>query len=232
VYFWIPSIRRIIVTMASYVVAMALRDVPEADAVAVYGVAGIVVFSALVVDEYYASVRPAKRIEELAPIALDGVAEPLLAQLKANAVMARINLMIPRRTWRWLGLVRYFKMRWSKGMTNQPDVNLSFRLNQGITGACFQTGKPMYADRDQILNSSFALPDKLRRHAPDLQAIFSYPVYEPARKGKPQSGKLLGVLNLDSTSINAYTILMVTPVFDEVHANMQNIAMLAARFYE
>jgi hypothetical protein len=209
-----------------------LRDVPDTDAKAVYGTAGVCVLIVLLFDEYYSSVRPTKRIQELAPIALDGVAEPLLAQLKANAVAARINLMMPRRTWRWLGLVRYFKMCWSQGMANQPDVNLTFRLNKGITGACFQTRKPMYADRNQILSSSFALPEKLQRHAPDLQAIFSYPVYEPARKGKTQSGKLLGVLNLDSTSINAYTILMMTPVFDQVHANMQNIAMLAARFYE
>jgi hypothetical protein len=229
---WIPSIRRIILGIASYAVAMILRDVPDTDAVLVYGVAGTLVLFVLLIDEYYSSVRPAKRIFELAPIALDGVSEPLLAQLKANAVAARINLMMPSRTLRWLGLVRYFKMRWSQGMANQPDVNLSFRLNQGITGACFQNRQPIYADRDQILNGPFALPEKLRRHAPDLQAIFSYPVYEPARKGRPQSGKLLGVLNLDSTSSNAYNILMVTPVFDQVHANMQNIAMLAARFYE
>ena len=229
---WIPSVRRIILGIASYAVAVILRGVPDTYAIAVYAIAGAVVLALLIGDEYSSSVRPAKRIEELAPIALDGVAEPLLTQLKDNQVVARINLMTPTRTWKWLGMVRYFKMRWSKGMSNQPDVNISFRLNQGITGACFQNKKPQYADHDQILSSPFALPDNIRRHAPDLQVIFSYPVYEPARKGKPQSGKLLGVLNLDSNSVNAYNILMMTPVFDEVHAAIQNIAMLAARFYE
>ena len=125
-----------------------------------------------------------------------------------------------------MGLVRYFKMRWSKGMANQPDVNISFRLHQGITGACFKSRRPIYADRAQILSPQFALPQKIRKHAPDLEAIFSYPVYEPARKGRLQSGRLLGVLNLDSTSARAYNILTVSPVFDEVHTAMQNIAMV------
>ena len=82
--FWIPSIRRILLGVATYVVAVILRDVPDADAKMVYGIAGAVVLIILATDEYFSSVRPAKRIEELAPIALDGLAEPLLTQLENN----------------------------------------------------------------------------------------------------------------------------------------------------
>jgi hypothetical protein len=49
---WIPSIRRIILGIASYAVAMILRDVPDTDAVLVYGVAATLVLFVLLIDEY------------------------------------------------------------------------------------------------------------------------------------------------------------------------------------
>jgi hypothetical protein len=192
----------------------------------------MVVAGLLLIEEIYINIRPEKRINELAPLALDGVAEPLLAQLEEAGAVGRINLMMPRRTWRWLGLRRYFKMRWSKGMDNQPDVNLSFRLKHGITGECFRTRQPVYSGPDDIRRPEFALPKHLAQQAPDLQVIFSYPVYEPARRGNPQSGKVIGVLNLDSRTPNAYDIFMEEAVFDAVHQTMQTITTIAARFYE
>jgi hypothetical protein len=229
---WIPSIRRIIVGVASYAMAAFLRLVPDKDAVLVYAAAGIVVFFLLVLDEYSSSVRPAKRIAEITPITLDGLAEPLLSQLKANGVVPRLNLMMPKRTWRWCGIFRYFKIVWSCGMENQPDVNLSFRVKHGIAGECFRTRKPIYSSPDDIRRPAFALPMRIARHAPDLAVIFAYPVYEPARKGRRQSGKVIGVLNLDSTSGNAYNVLMAREVFDAVHRIMQTIATIAGRLYE
>jgi hypothetical protein len=229
---WFPSIRRIVLLIASYVVAVVLRDVPDRDAIGVYVVAGIVVLFISATDEYYTTVRPTKRIAELAPIALDGLAEPLLAQLKKANIVVRINLMMPKRVARWCWMRRDFKMIWSKGMENQPDVNISFPIKCGITGACLRTKKPIYASPDDLGKPNFALPKRVASNAPDLQVIFSYPVYESARKGHPQSGNIIGVLNLDSTAPDAYNLLMTDEVFDQVDQTMQNVATLAARFYE
>lgn len=229
---WVSAVRRITAGVASYAVGIALLEVPEPEKPLVYIIGGTVIASLLFVEEVYVNIRPEKRINDLAAIALDGVAEPLLAQLREVGAVARINLMMPRRTWRWLGLYRYFKMRWSKGMDNQPDVNLSFRVKHGITGECFRTKQPVYSGPDDIRRPEFALPKQIAQHAPDLQVIFSYPVYETARKGRPQSGKVIGVLNLDSRTANAYNIFMAGTVFDEVHRIMQDITRIAARFYE
>lgn len=226
----IQSIRRVFLGVASYAVAIAVREVADQKAVLVYVVFGVVVLCALIADEYYSTVRPTKRIAELAPLALDSVAAPLLKQLQGDGIQARLNLMMPRRTWRWCGLYRYFKIAWSLGMENQPDVNLSFRLKHGITGQCFRTKKPVYSGPNDICRPEFALPQRIARHAPALQVIFSYPVYEPARKDHRQSGRVIGVLNLDSTTHNAYNILM--EAIDGVHVAMQDIARVAARFYE
>lgn len=229
---WLSSTRKIILGVGSYAVAVVLRDVPAKYAISVNVTAGVVVFLVLVTDEYYTNVRPAKRIEELAPITLDGLAEPLLEQLEAGGIIARLNLMIPGRSWKWLGLLRYFKIRWSKGMRNQPDVNLSFRLRYGVTGACFRSGKPVYANPTEIRSSQYALPKSVRRHAPDLQAIFAYPVYEPPARGGTQSGKLLGVLNLDSATVGAYNTLMAANVRSQVDQAIERLADFAGRFYQ
>jgi hypothetical protein len=228
---WVSAIRRIAAGVASYAVGIALLMVSGPRKPLVYAIGGTVVAGLLFVEEIYINIRPERRINELAPIALDGVAEPLLAQLKTIGAVARINLMMPTRTWRWMRLRRYFKMRWSRGMDNQPDVNLSFRLKYGITGECFRTRQPVYAGPDEIRKPEFALPRHLTGRTPDLQVIFSYPVYEVARKGHPQSGKVIGVLNLDSITPNGYNILTESAVFDATHQTMQNIATIAARFY-
>jgi hypothetical protein len=229
---WIPSIRRILISVGAYAVAIVIHDVPTDDVTFVYVVAGLMVLGLVVADEYCTNVRPAKRVEELAPMALDGLAEPFLSQLKTDGITARINLMIVRRTWRGLWLCRYFKMAWSKGMENQPDVNISFRVRYGVTGACFRTRQPVYAAAALLKTPEFALPEGISQQIPDLQAVLSYPVYEPARKGRPQSGKLIGVLNLDSITKDAYNLIMAVGVFDQMNATMQNIAGIAARFYD
>ena len=99
----------------------------------------------------------------------------------------------------------------------RPDVNISFRLKYGVTGACFRTRQPAYADATLLRSGELALPSRVAQQTPDLQAILSYPVYEPAPKGRPQSGKLVGVLNLDSVTKGAYNLL-VGDVFDQLNA--------------
>ena len=156
---WIPSIRRIVITVASYVVAVILLDVPEDDKVLVYVGAGVVVLTISLLDEYFTAVRPSKKIDELAPIALDGLIDLLITQLRNNGVSARVNLMMIERTWRWFGLRRYFRMRWHKGMENQPDVNLCFPVGYGVSGQCVRDKRPVYAGNEAV--RKYSLPKKI-----------------------------------------------------------------------
>jgi hypothetical protein len=218
-----------VIGVASYVVAVVLRDVPDDEETLVYITAGFVVFVIILADEYWTAVRPAKRVQELAPITLDGLVDPLISQLKANGVTARVNLMMMERTWRWLGFRRYFRMKWHKGMENQPDVNLFFPVSYGVSGQCVRDKQPIYAGSEAV--GKFSLPgkaDKLTRH---LEAILSFPVFEPAGKNGMQSGKVLGVLNLDSSTPNAYDLLTGQAVLDQINQVMQTTASIAGRFF-
>jgi hypothetical protein len=79
--------------------------------------------------EYFANIRPAKHWEDAYPVILAQLAAPLLEFLKSNCqVVPRLNILVPRRTYRWLWIRRYFVIWWSAGMENQPDVNIVFSI--------------------------------------------------------------------------------------------------------
>ena len=64
----------------------------------------------------------------------------------------------------------------------------------------------------------------------ELQAIISYPIYEPPRRGR-QSGRLIGVLTLDSKTPNAYTLLTSDPNGPLIAERMERIAIVASQIY-
>ncbi len=226
---WIPSIRRLAISVASFIVAIVVKDVSEKKQTSVYIAAGIAVALIVLLDEYWTAVRPAKRIEELAPITLDGLVDRLIEELRVTTgVTARVNLMMIERTWRWLGLRKYFRMRWHKGMDNQPDVNLCFPVRFGVSGECVRDKQPVYAGNEEV--GKFTLPERKNKLTKQLTAILSFPVYEQARTGI-QSGRIVGVLNLDSASPGAYNLLVRQDVLDQINKVMQTTAAIAGRFF-
>jgi hypothetical protein len=76
----------------------------------------------------------------------------------------------------------------------------------------------------------YPLSERIKSATRDLQVVMSFPVYEPATKGL-QSGRILGVLNLDSKSPNAYDLLTNPANIDQVKQAMQTTAEIAARFF-
>jgi hypothetical protein len=114
-------------------------------------------------------------------------------------------------------------------MENQPDVNLVFSLGQGVTGKCFEEKRPIYATPEAI-KDGFRFPPRLRPLTSDLQAIISYPIYEPFQKGR-QSGRLVGVVNLDSKTKDAYVILTEDGTRSVVDQKMKELAALIGQVY-
>jgi len=80
-------------------------------------------------------------------------------------------------------------------MENQPDVNITFPVSDGVAGECFRTKRPVLATRQQLDTQRF--PRTWRAALQDIDEVCSYPVYEPAKADRPQRGRLLAVLNLD-----------------------------------
>jgi len=230
------SIRRVFLAALSYVVgasvqfAQASND-PKGKTVEIYLVAGLAVVALMAWEEFFSNIRPARRLEEITPLALDGFAKPLLELLDENRVRARLNFLVPVRMARFLLLRRHFKIRWGNRMEDQPDVNIHFPIASGITGECYRTGQPIHAGPDELKDRRFALPGRAGRRATGLEVVFSYPIYEPPRKGGLQSGRLLGVLNLDSRTPHAYGVFMSERVFEVLDDRLRDIATLVGRFY-
>src|ERR1700735_1338005 len=188
---WMPSIRRTLLGVAPYIVAIIIHTASPNETVSVYIVAGVIALGLILLDEYLTAVRPAKQLQDLAPIALDGLVDSLISQLGNSGVIVRANLMIVTRTWRWCRLRRYFRTKWHRGMQNQPDVNLIFHISKGISGQCLQSKRPIYAGPQAL--SEHPLPARTGVFTQHLQAVLSFPVFEPPRRDGMQSGKVLGV---------------------------------------
>ena len=114
-------------------------------------------------------------------------------------------------------------------MENQPDVNLIFPISGGVSGQCMRNRQPVYADPKAL--AEYPLPGEARSRTRHLQAVLSFPVFEPAGKSGIQSGKILGVLNLDSSTANAYDLLTGQEVLDQINQVMQITASIAGRFF-
>lgn len=222
---WGSALVKSFLTTAAYVLGAVLATSAAALSVSL----GALVFIVTLASEAATSITPARKLDEAAPLIMDQFAASLIELLKNQRLKPRMNVLIPRRTWRWLWMRRYFFVDWSDGMENHPDVNIHFPIGAGVAGECFRTKRPVYADMNQI-GANYRLPRHAARHTAHLQVIFSYPIYEPKKRGH-QSGKLLGVLNLDSDVRHAYTVLMSRRMLGTVDDEMKKIAIMAGLFF-
>src|SRR5437667_2037055 len=135
----------------------------------------------------------------------------------AKGLTVRMNLMVPFRPWAWLWTRRFFRIVWSEGMENQPDADITFPVSQGVPGECFRTKRPVLATRPELDAQRF--PRKWRAAVQDIDEVCSYPVYEPAKGDRPQRGRLLAVLNLDTKTPRDPTALrLIDPTIRTVSA--------------
>jgi hypothetical protein len=114
-------------------------------------------------------------------------------------------------------------------MDNQPDVNITFPVGQGVVGECFRQKVMIFAP-PEALGEGYRFPRKLRSLTRDLQAVISYPIYEPRTRGR-QSGRLIGVLTLDSKTPNAYILLTNADYLPVINKTMERIALVVGQIY-
>jgi len=186
---------------------------------------GFVVFFATLLIEYRTTVRPAVHVVRVRHVLLTQLSAKLLDSLRGRGLAVRMSLMVPYWSVCHVWPRRFFKIVWSQGMENQPDVNLRFPIAQGVAGECFETKVAVFASRRDLEGHRF--PRKLQPAVRDLEAVCSYPVYEPPRGQNQQSGRIVGVLNLDSKTPGLFGVgaqPQVTPGLDE---KMRELAQLA-----
>jgi hypothetical protein len=113
-------------------------------------------------------------------------------------------------------------------MEGRPDAGMILPIGQGITGRCFRTKRPVYYNRAQAAQTTCRLPRRLRLLTADLQAIIASPIFEPRRGGR-ESGRVRGVLTLDSTAPHVGIVLTSQDVQPVVETGMWVIAAYVGR---
>jgi hypothetical protein len=196
---WLPAVVRALVAGISYALGAARDLYPNDPWFRLCLSVGIGVLAVLVVFvvEYRTSVRPALHVAKARAATLRALALPLLRDLRGKNFIVRMNLMVPFRPARWLWTRRFFRIVWSDGMEDQPDVNFQPPIGYLVVGECFRMRAPIFASRRELERQR--VPRRLRGKVPgDLEVICSYPVYEPPRGHEQQSGRVVAVLNLDA----------------------------------
>lgn len=223
---WTLAFLRALVAVASYALGVGLSVFPQM-ALRLHLLLGAGVGILTLSIEYFTNIRPTRHWQEVAPFIVDEITAPFLDFLKEQQLTPRLNVMVPRRTWRGAWVRRYFTIWWARGMENQPDVNITFPVGQGATGECFRRKAPIYAP-PVALGTGYHFPRSLLPLVKDIEAIICYPIYEPPRGGR-QSGRLIGVLTLDSKTPGAYSLLTSDKLRPIVHERMEKIAIFVSR---
>jgi hypothetical protein len=229
---WALALLRTALAVIAYAIGASLRVFPQWGLelnITAGALCGLLTF----VVEYITGVRPARHWQERVPDLLDDFVHAIcfLDQLSETIdAPLRLRVMVLGRRWRWLGLRRYFTTGWSQGMEGRPDAGMIFPIGQGIIGRCFRTGLPVYYNRAQAAQTTCRLSRRLRLLTADLQAIIAFPIFEPRRGGR-ESGRLRGVLTLDSTAPHAGTVLTSQGIHPLVETGMRVIAAYIGRLY-
>lgn len=227
---WFSVVLRSVLASFSLAAGGAAARLGDEARFAIYMAAAGTVFLGYLVLEYRAVIRPALHVSRVRNPVLRVLATQLLAHIQQQGVTPRMNLQVPFRPLRWLWCRRFFKILWFQGMENHPDVNLELPIRCGVVGECFRTKRPAVVGPQQLRNLLPNLPDKARSLVQDLQAVICFPVYEPPRRSGRQSGRLLGVLCLDSKTANAFAVLAAPPTFDVIQERMDELSRIAALF--
>lgn len=176
--------------------------------------------------EYRTLLRPSKRLAAAMPSIMTALSKNLRDTLK-SACPIRMNLMMLYRPVRWVGLRRFLCIAWSEGMDDDPDAGIELPAGCGVVGECLRTKRSVAADEKQLAALLETIPRRRREAVSDLTAVFCFPVFEPPMGGGVQSGRLVGVLTVDSRAPGGFAKLAQAAVMDEAAPKMKELAKVA-----
>lgn len=223
---WWPSVLRAGIAAGSYGLGalLVLYSEPAFKVKASVGVGAVVLLGTLLI-EYRTTIRPALHVARVRHVVLTQFSAKLLDSLRDRGLVVRMNLMVPYWSLRHVWPRRFFRIVWSQGMEDQPDVDLRLPIAHGVVGECFRTKVPVFASRQDLERHRF--PKKHQGAVRDLQAVCAYPVYEPARSQNQQSGRILGVLNLDSKTPGLFGVGAEPQVMSGLDEKLRELAQIA-----
>ena len=91
-------------------------------------------------------------------------------------------------------------------MDSFPDVQFSCKHDQGVAGMALRNMKPVLHDCESSDRSEFGFTQKQLAQTNHVTSVWSWPIYEVDGKGH-QTGKVVGVVNLDTTKPRGFAML-------------------------
>jgi hypothetical protein len=170
--------------------------------------AAIFLFTAL--GAYYTYVSPARELKAFVIAVLEAQAQHIVDFAKSQGIDIRLNIaVVSFYPLQWAYPPKRFKIVWDCGMKYAPDAFTTFPVSKGVAGEAYRRR------RDRLVNMEIAENQKLEKWGfskkeascfPKFTAVWSLPVFRLGAGDRP-TGKICGMLNLDSTSTGAFAVL-------------------------
>ncbi|HWF66864.1 MAG TPA: hypothetical protein VN670_06150 [Acidobacteriaceae bacterium] len=170
----------------------------------------LAIFVLTVLGAYYTFISPVRELNAFVIAVLDTHAQHLVEFAKAQGIDIRLNIAIVSvYPFQWAWPLKCVKIVWDYGMKYAPDASTTFAVSKGVAGEAYRSR------RDKLVNMEISRNQDLTRWGfskkeasvfPNFTAVWSLPVFRLGPNERP-SGKICGMLNLDSTSAGAFGVL-------------------------
>ena len=171
-------------------------------------IAAIVVFTIL--GAYYTFISPIRELNAFVIAVLDAQAEHIVEFVKSHNIDIRLNIaLVSIYPFQLAYPFKRFKIVWDCGMKYAADATTTFPVSKGVAGEAYRRR------RDRLVNMEIAENQNLEKWGfskkeaslfPKFTAIWSLPVFRLGPNDRP-TGKICGMLNLDSISAGAFNVL-------------------------
>lgn len=208
----------------TYLAGAGLKLFPKTD-LQTFVLVTFAIFLVATLTEYRTLIIPTERWDNVVPFVADRLTDRFFHFVRERAgIEPRMNVMVPVRSACFIWLRRNFHVWWARGMDNQPDVGIKIRSGEGVVSECFKRKESVIAD-SKSLKLGHALCVSQQKLVKDLDVVVSVPIYEARIGAKNQSGRIIGVLNLDSKTPGAFKMLSNDPaLLLQIKRDMEKIA--------
>lgn len=184
------------------------------------------IFLLTILGAYYTYINPVRELNSFVIAVLDAQAQHLVDAANARNMDIRLNIAIVSAcVLQWAWPLRRFRIVWDCGMKYASDAFVTFSVSKGVAGEAYRSR------RDKLVNMEISGNDDLKKWGfskketsvfPKFTAVWSLPVFRLGPGDRP-TGKICGMLNLDSTTAGAFSILTAYPEFGRLLGELREL---------
>lgn len=183
------------------------------------------------------------RLEEAKLNILDAHAKALCDKYRAQGIELRANVMLPKRKWVCLleplekddsrSKVRFCQVclfpYWvSPNMNHASDRDLVFTINQGGCGRAYREAQPFGVDASITNGGTYNMNQDQIGKTAGVQFVVSFPIRQLDLDSRRLTGKIIGVLNVDSRTHGSARLINDSASFQELTEQVENFSELCS----